>query len=283
MPQDHFIFMSFTVKLEQFEGPLDLLLELIQKEKLEITRISLAKVTDSYLSHLKQNLDISSENLADFLVVAARLILIKSKALLPILELTPEEEESIFDLEARLAMYKKFKEAAEMLGARFDKHQFSFSREGYESVQRGFFPPDDVDANVLEKVFRRILAEIPQKDKLFEERVKEVITLEQKIDELKLSLQQRIETNFKNLTQNAKIGMTDPGVAKVVSTVKGSLNNGILAEGLAAFPAPTVSAPLVAAISQANLAGRNLPNLTFTATLAGAIQSTQINGSIVLP
>lgn len=196
--------MSFTVKLEQFEGPLDLLLELIQKEKLEITRISLAKVTDSYLSHLKQNLDISSENLADFLVVAARLILIKSKALLPILELTPEEEESIFDLEARLAMYKKFKEVAEMLGARFDKRRFSFSRRGYEGVQQGFFPPEDVDANVLEKVFRRILAEIPQKDKLAEERVREIITLEQKIDELKLSLQQRIETNFKNLTQNAK-------------------------------------------------------------------------------
>lgn len=196
--------MSFTVKLEQFEGPLDLLLELIQKEKLEITRISLAKVTDSYLEHLKKNLDISSENLADFLVVAARLILIKSKALLPILELTAEEEESIFDLEARLAMYKKFKEAAEALGARFDKRQFAFSRRGYEGVAQGFFPPDGMDANVLEKVFSRILAEIPKKDKLAEERVREVITLEQKIDELKISLQQRIETNFKNLTQNAK-------------------------------------------------------------------------------
>ncbi len=196
--------MSFTVKLEQFEGPLDLLLELIEKQKLEITRISLAKVTDSYLEHLKQNLGISSENLADFLVVAARLILIKSKALLPILELTPEEEESIFDLEARLAMYKKFKEVAELLGARFDKREFSFSRRGYEGVQEGFFPPEDVDGNVLEKVFRRILSEIPQKDKLAEERVKEVITIEQKIDELKASLQQRIETNFRNLTQNAK-------------------------------------------------------------------------------
>lgn len=199
-----YIFMSFTVKLEQFEGPLDLLLELIQTQKLEITRISLAKVTDGYLEHLKQNTDISSENLADFLVVAARLILIKSKALLPILELTPEEEESIFDLEARLAMYKKFKEVAEALGARFDKRQFAFSRKGFAGVQQGFFPPEDVDAEVLEKVFRRILAEIPKKDKLSEERVKEVITLERKISELKASLQQRIETNFRNLTQNSK-------------------------------------------------------------------------------
>lgn len=194
----------FTVKLEQFEGPLDLLLELIQKEKLEITRISLAKVTDSYLEHLKENLGISSDNLADFLVVAARLILIKSKALLPILELTPEEEESIFDLEARLALYKKFKEISEVLGVRFEKGRFAFSRRGYEGVRQGFFPPKEVDASVLEKVFKRILSEIPRKDKLAEERVKEVITLEQKIDELKLSLRERIETNFRNLTQNAK-------------------------------------------------------------------------------
>ncbi len=196
--------MPFTVKLEQFEGPLDLLLELIQKEKLEITQISLAKVTDSYLGHLRENLDISSDNLADFLVVAARLILIKSKALLPILELTPDEEESIADLEARLAMYKKFKEISELLGARFNKHEFSFSRRGFEGVKQGFFPPPDIDAGILEKTMSRILAEMPKADKLAEESVKEVITLEQKIIELKSSLQQRIEMSFRALTKSAK-------------------------------------------------------------------------------
>ncbi|MDP3057125.1 MAG: segregation/condensation protein A [bacterium] len=196
--------MPFTVKLEQFEGPLDLLLELIQKEKLEITLISLAKVTNSYLGHLKGNLDISSDNLSDFLVVAARLILIKSKALLPILELTPEEEDSIADLEARLALYKKFKEVSQLLGLEFDKRQFSFSRKGFEGVKQGFFPPPDIDAAILEKTMSRILAEMPKAEKLVEERVKEVITLEQKIIELKSSLQQRIEMSFKTLTASAK-------------------------------------------------------------------------------
>lgn len=196
--------MSFTVKLEQFEGPLDLLLELIQKEKLEITRISLAKVTDSYLGHLKENENISSDHLSDFLVVAARLILIKSKALLPILELTPDEEESIQDLEARLALYKKFKEISELLGIEFDKRQFSFSRKGLEGVKQGFFPPPDVDASLLERTMSRILAEMPKAEKLAEERIKEVITLEQKIVELKSSLRHRIETSFKTLTEKAK-------------------------------------------------------------------------------
>lgn len=202
----------FTVKLEQFEGPLDLLLELIQKEKLEITQISLAKVTNSYLGHLKENLDISSDNLSDFLVVAARLILIKSKALLPALELTPDEEESIADLEARLALYKKFKEVAEALGARFNKREFSFSRKGFEGVwfdyahykKQNFFPPLNIDASALEKTMSRILAEMPKAEKLAEERVKEVITLEEKMNQLKLSLEERIETSFKRLTKNAK-------------------------------------------------------------------------------
>lgn len=196
--------MPFTIKLEQFDGPLDLLLELIEKEKLEITRISLAKVTDAYLNYLKQNLGISSENLADFLVVAARLILIKSKALLPVLELTPEESESIADLEERLALYKKFKEISEALGARFDKRQFAFSRRGFEGVEVGFYPPENIDAGILEKTFSRILAEIPKEQKLSEERLKEVITLEQKITELKKSLEERISTSFKNLTANTK-------------------------------------------------------------------------------
>lgn len=204
--------MSFTVKLEQFEGPLDLLLELIQKEKLEVTRISLAKVTDSYLEYLKQNLNITSENLSDFLVVAARLILIKSKALLPILELTPDEEESIADLEARLALYKKFKEVAEALGVRFSKREFNFSRKGFEGVwfdythhkKQSFFPPPDINTAVLEKAMSRILAEMPKTEKLAEECIKEVITLKEKMEQLKLSLEERIETSFKHLTKNAK-------------------------------------------------------------------------------
>lgn len=196
--------MSFIVKLEQFEGPLDLLLELIQREKLEITQISLAKVTNSYLGYLKDSLNISSDNLSDFLVVAARLILIKSKALLPILELTPDEEESICDLEARLALYKKFKEMAELLKEQFDKREFSFGRKIFEGIKQGFFPPPNIDAVVLEKTMSRILAEMPKAEKLIEERIKEVITLEEKMNQLKQSLEERIETNFKHLTKNAK-------------------------------------------------------------------------------
>lgn len=85
------------------------------------------------------------------------------------------------------------------------------------------------------------------------------------------------------LVNNLKIAYTDLGVAQVVNVVKGVLKQGIQNGGLAAQPAPTVSAPLVADISISNVAERNLPNVTFTATLAGAIQTVQIIGSVVLP
>ena len=99
-------------KLEKFEGPLDLLLELIEKEELQITELSLAHVADQYLEHIKNNSNIHLENLAEFLSVASKLILIKSRALLPILEFSQEEEAEIKDLAKQLEEYKKFKEAA---------------------------------------------------------------------------------------------------------------------------------------------------------------------------
>ena len=78
--------MTYRVKIEQFEGPLDLLLSLIEEQKLDIVKLSLATVADQYLEHIKNNKEIHLENLSDFLSVAAKLILIKSKALLPMLK-----------------------------------------------------------------------------------------------------------------------------------------------------------------------------------------------------
>jgi hypothetical protein len=100
------------------------------------------------------------------------------------------------------------------------------------------------------------------------------------IDWLKDAIQTAI---FTLLTNNPKIAYTDLGVAQVVNVIKGVLKQGILNGGLAASPAPTVSAPLVADVALSSVAARNLPNVTFTATLAGAIQSLAISGSVVLP
>jgi segregation and condensation protein A len=104
----------YRVQLPVFEGPLDLLLSLIEREELDITRVSLAQVTDQYLAYLDAIEQVRPEVLADFLVVAAKLILIKSQALLPRPPAIVAEADTDAgdDLVEQLRLYKQFKAAA---------------------------------------------------------------------------------------------------------------------------------------------------------------------------
>lgn len=108
---------TYRVRLPLFEGPLDLLLHLIQKNELDITAISLALVADQFIDHLQAIEEVSADVIADFLVVASKLLLIKSRLLLPKPPVfDDEEEEDPAELLARrLREYKKFKQAAEFL------------------------------------------------------------------------------------------------------------------------------------------------------------------------
>lgn len=110
---------DYTIHLPVYEGPLDLLLELIQNAELEITRISLAQVTDQYLEYLRSIPDRHLSDLASFLVIAARLLQIKSEALLPRPPVREPGEEDPGDALARqLLAYKKYKEVAQLLAER---------------------------------------------------------------------------------------------------------------------------------------------------------------------
>ncbi len=96
---------QFQVKHEAFEGPVEVLLELIEKRKLFVNDVSLASVTDDFIAFI-QTKGMHPDMVASFLTVAATLILIKARSLLPNLELTTEESESISDLERRVALYQ---------------------------------------------------------------------------------------------------------------------------------------------------------------------------------
>ncbi len=183
---------------------MDLLLSLIEEEKLDIAEISLARVADQYLGYIKNNEKIKLENLADFLAVASRLILIKSRALLPTLKLSGEEEEEIKDLEQQLLEYKKFKEASLALGKMSQMGRICYSREGFSGVRAIFYPPEDIGIFDLKKHFLAVLAEIPIIEKLSEEIVGEVVTLEEKINDLQNVLRQGIEATFSDITAGAK-------------------------------------------------------------------------------
>ncbi len=108
---------GYQVALPVFEGPLDLLLHLIEREELDITEVSLAQITNQYLEYLAQLSERDPDNLADFLVIAAKLLLIKSRVLLPQppASLSSEDEDVGEDLIRQLMEYKRFKEAAQWL------------------------------------------------------------------------------------------------------------------------------------------------------------------------
>jgi segregation and condensation protein A len=110
----------YRVSLEVFEGPLDLLLHLIERQELDITKVSLVAVTDQYLAYIQRQDRISAANLADFLVVAAKLLLIKSRALLPgpPIEEEGEEEDVGEELARQLREYKRLKVLAQHLRER---------------------------------------------------------------------------------------------------------------------------------------------------------------------
>jgi len=120
----------YEVHLPVFEGPLDLLLQLIEREKLDISTVSLAQVADQFLEHVQTLERVQAGTLADFLVMAARLVWIKSRLLLPQPEQPAEEEEEdpAEALARQLREYKRFKEAATMLRAIEECGQHAYVR-----------------------------------------------------------------------------------------------------------------------------------------------------------
>lgn len=157
----------YTVQLPVFEGPLDLLLQLIERDELDITRVALAQVTDQFLAHLKVLESLHLQDLADFLVVAARLILIKSEALLPRpVERAPGEEDPGDELARQLIAYKRYKQIAGTLHEREALGLRTFLR---------LAPPPKVEAKLdlsgltpldLLEAVRRALALLPDKPAL---------------------------------------------------------------------------------------------------------------------
>lgn len=197
--------MAYSVRLEQFEGPLELLLQLIEKEKLDITRVSLAKVADQYLAYLERESELTLEQLSQFLSIAARLILLKSRALLPLLTFTEEEEASIVDLEWQLAEYRKYREASQRLGQLLRQALPAFTRERSLTLAGGlFFPPADLQVEQLHEAVRSLLGSIALTEPLEEVELRSVVRLEEKLTQFRATLMERVTTSFKEMTKNVE-------------------------------------------------------------------------------
>ncbi len=125
---------DYKVKLEIFEGPLDLLLYLIKRDELDIYEISLERITHQYLEYLQAFKELNIDVAGEFVVMAANLIYLKSRTLLPVDQQPPEEDveedDPRWDLIRQLIEYKKFKEAASQLQSRQLEQELIFVREG---------------------------------------------------------------------------------------------------------------------------------------------------------
>ena len=196
--------MNYEVKLDKFSGPLEKLLEMIEERHLDVTMVSLAQVTGDFLEYLK-TLDEKSKHpsvLADFVVIASRLLLIKSKAILPSLELTEEEETDIKDLERRLRVYREFKIASELMEKTWEKRQSVYGRELFSNLPPVFYPSSNLTIASMQEKLNELLHElaalIPDKQTV----KKVVMTLEHKVKELLERLKERARHSFKNLSQD---------------------------------------------------------------------------------
>lgn len=171
------------VALEQFEGPLDLLLKLIEENNFDITKISLAKITDQYVSYMAEIEELRPVDLADFLVMAAKLLYIKSKALLPFL-IWNEDEDS--DLEEQLKLYKEFLEASEKIKKMINKKRFTFTREKQLNANDIIFnPPPSVNIRRLSEICNDILAKLEPIFELPKKLVEKTISIKEKIQEIR--------------------------------------------------------------------------------------------------
>ncbi len=197
---------GYTIQLPIYEGPLDLLLDLIERAELDITKVSLAQVTDQYLEYLHHVQEREIEDLASFLVIAARLIQIKSESLLPRPPVREPGEEDPGDALARqLVAYKKYKQVAIMLSKR--------EETGLRSYLRLSTPPPEIEAkldlseitlNDLHRAMIEVLANIPNRPAIQHSVRIPKVRLRDKIVSIVRSLRTIGRLSFRNMVNSAR-------------------------------------------------------------------------------
>lgn len=212
---------SYKVKTEMFEGPFHLLLSLIEERKFFINDLSLAQVTENYLNYLnnlKNDTSLSIEKqtheISNFIVIAATLILIKSKSLLPNLALTSEEEGDIHMLEDRLKQYEFYTKLALNVKSLFGKNIIFAPLERKNAVLV-FLPDSEITKDRMMAFAREALGRIPKKVILPEVEVKKVISIEEMISRLTERIEQTLQMNFKEFSGHS-LGKAKTKEEKVV-------------------------------------------------------------------
>ncbi|MBY0538146.1 segregation/condensation protein A [Patescibacteria group bacterium] len=194
--------LAFSFKSNVFEGPLELLIELVEKRKLLINDISLAAVTDEYIKQVSAMQEKSLPHTAQFVQLAATLLLIKSKSLLPVLELTKEEEVMIDDLEDRLRQYQIYRDAGQYLISIFGKTPL-YSPRFVPPKEALFIPDEYCTVDALREAMESVLLNLPKKEVKPKVQVKQTISLEEMMHNLQRRIETQLKTKFSQLRADA--------------------------------------------------------------------------------
>jgi len=194
---------DFKIKVGEFEGPLEMLLALIEKHKLHISKVSLAEVADEYVAYLQRDPNRPIAEMANFILVASTLMLIKSLSLLPGLTLTPEETASVDELERQLKHYQRIKELVPDLKNRFGETMI-FEREPSRQREIVFTPSPEIKSAGLLEAVRGVIASLPKIEKLPAAIIRKVISLEEVMTDLASRISRSLKMSFKDYVRENK-------------------------------------------------------------------------------
>jgi len=193
---------KFSIKTDSYEGPLEVLLDLIGARKLLINDFALASITEEYVAHIRAQEKFPVEETANFIHIAATLILIKSKSLIPDLILSDDETADVDDLKRRLTAYEKVREATRELARLYGN--VSMLTAGKRPPDIVFAPSGDLSAEALAEALARVLAAREAVEELPEARVRPLVTIEEMMDQLAKRVQGAMTLSFREFTGSAK-------------------------------------------------------------------------------
>ena len=198
---------TYQIRTKVFDGPLDLLLTLIEKRKLLINDIALAEVADDYLKHLERYPELPVAETAQFVLVGSTLLLIKSKSLLPVLMLTQEEQGSIEDLEHRLKLLDAYRRVAKHISTAYAT-QRAYSRiVKRHSKKPEFSPIPNLSVEDLAMSLKFALNSVPKgKPEIPKTLVKKVISLEDMMETLSERINASMKVSFRQFSSDVPGG-----------------------------------------------------------------------------
>ena len=199
----------FAVKVGEFEGPLELLLELVEERGLQINQVALATIADNFIEYLKQlpkTVSTSGQSemnvLGNFVVIASTLILIKSLSLLPTLPVTSEEEEQIGDLERRLKLYQIVRQTMPLLQTALAGPAIFYRDSRSRVVNSVFSPTAEITLANLKSVIERLIHDLPKVETLPTATVKKLISIETVINDLARRVQAALSMSFNDFVKD---------------------------------------------------------------------------------